>query len=69
MRDNVRKITKAAAIKVYTAVEGLAAGRGKEIKYEGASGPCTFTDIGDIQDCKFRYKVAENGKFKFVSVS
>ena len=29
---------------------------GKEINYEGASGPCDFTDIGDIIDCKFRYK-------------
>jgi branched-chain amino acid transport system substrate-binding protein len=38
---------------------------GKEINYEGASGPCDFTDIGDIIDCKFRYQQVVGGKFKF----
>ena len=28
---------------------------GKDDKYSGASGPCAFTDIGDITDCKFRF--------------
>ena len=27
---------------------------------------CTFTDIGDITDCKFRYNRVENGAFKFL---
>ena len=60
----------AMATKVYTAVDGLAAlKQGKEIKYSGASGPCTFTDIGDISDCKFRYNQVENGAFKFLEVA
>ena len=42
---------------------------GKEINYEGASGPCDFTDIGDIFDCKFRYVKVEGGKFKFLKVT
>ena len=41
---------------------------GKEINYEGASGPCDFTDIGDIKDCKFRFQGVENGKFKLLEV-
>jgi branched-chain amino acid transport system substrate-binding protein len=69
LRDNVRKISQGSGQKVYTAVEGLKAlADGHEINYEGASGPCDFTDIGDIQDCKFRYQQAIKGKFKFLKV-
>ena len=57
-------------MKVYTAVDGLKAlAEGKEINYEGASGPCDFTDIGDIIDCKFRYQQASGGKFKFLKIA
>jgi ABC-type branched-subunit amino acid transport system substrate-binding protein len=70
IRDTVRKITNSDGLKVYTALDGLAAlKQGKEIKYSGASGPCTFTDIGDISDCKFRYNRVEGGAFKFLEVS
>jgi ABC-type branched-subunit amino acid transport system substrate-binding protein len=70
LRDNVRKISQGDGQKVYSAVEGLKAlAAGRDINYEGASGPCDFTDIGDIKDCKFRYMLAENGKFKFLAVS
>jgi len=69
LRDTVRKISQGDGTKVYSAVEGLKLlAAGKEINYEGASGPCDFTEIGDIRDCKFRYQVAEDGKFKLVSV-
>ena len=69
IRDNVRKITNSDGEKVYTAVEGLAALKaGKDIKYSGASGPCTFTDIGDITDCRFRFNRVDNGAFKFIEV-
>ena len=69
IRDNVRKITNSDGEKVYTAVDGLAAlKQGKEIKYSGASGPCTFTDIGDISDCKFSFKRVDNGAFKSIEL-
>lgn len=69
LRDNVRKISQGSGTKVYTAVEGLKLlAQGREINYDGASGPCDFTEIGDIKDCKFRFQVAEGGKFKFLSV-
>ena len=52
LRENVRKISQGAGQKVYMAVEGLKLlAEGKDINYEGASGPCDFTDIGDIQGC------------------
>ena len=51
------------------AVEGLKLlAQGKEINYEGASGPCDFTETGDIIDCKIRYDVAEKGAFKLVKL-
>src|SRR5580704_12032148 len=70
IRDSVRKITNSDGMKVYTAVDGLAAlKQGKDIKYSGASGPCTFTDIGDISDCKFGFNRVDNGAFKLIEVA
>ncbi len=70
LRDTVRKITNSDGAKVFTAVDGLAAiKQGKDIKYEGASGPCVFTDIGDITDCRFRFNQADNGAFKLLEVN
>jgi branched-chain amino acid transport system substrate-binding protein len=55
--------------KVESAVEGLELlGKGKEINFDGASGPCEFTQIGDILDTKFRYERAEKGKFTLLRV-
>jgi branched-chain amino acid transport system substrate-binding protein len=69
LRDNVRKISQGPGMKVYSAVEGLKTlAAGQEINYEGASGPCDFTDIGDIIDCKFRYQQVAGGKFKFLKI-
>lgn len=70
IRDNVRKISQGSGTKVYSAVEGLKLlSQGKEINYEGASGPCDFTDIGDIVDCKFRYNQVNGGKFVLLKVA
>lgn len=70
IRDNVRKVTNSDGEKVYTAIDGLVALKaGKPIKYSGASGPCTFTDIGDITDCKFRFNVVRNGAFTLLEVA
>jgi branched-chain amino acid transport system substrate-binding protein len=69
IRDSVRKISQGGGTKVYTAVEGLALlGQGREINYEGASGPCDFNEIGDIIDCKFRYTRVEKGKFTLLKI-
>ena len=70
IRDTVRKISQGSGSKVYSAVEGLAMlDKGSEVNYEGASGPCDFTDIGDIQDCKFRYMVVKAGALSLVKVA
>ncbi len=70
IRDTVRRVSQGDGTKVYTAVDGLALlAKGTEVNYEGASGPCDFTDIGDIQDCKFRYLVVKNGALNLVKVA
>jgi branched-chain amino acid transport system substrate-binding protein len=70
IRDNVRKISQGGGTRVDSAVEGLKLlAQGKEINFEGASGPCDFNEIGDILDCKFRFEVAEKGKFKLLKIA
>ena len=69
IKDNVRKISQGGGVKVDNAVDGLKLlAQGKEINYEGASGPCDFTETGDIIDCKIRFDVAEKGAFKPVKL-
>jgi branched-chain amino acid transport system substrate-binding protein len=69
IRDTVRKISQGAGVKVDSAVEGLKLlAQGQEINYEGASGPCDFTEIGDILDCKIRIDQAQGAKLKFVKM-
>ena len=70
IRDSVRKISQGAGARVDNAVDGLTMlAQGKDINYEGASGPCDFTEIGDIIDTKFRYEQAEKGKFKLLRIA
>jgi branched-chain amino acid transport system substrate-binding protein len=70
IHDSVRKISQGSGTKVYSAVEGLKLlAQGKEINYEGASGPCDFTDIGDIIDCKFRYNKITGGKPSLLKIA
>jgi branched-chain amino acid transport system substrate-binding protein len=70
IRDSVRKISQGGGQRVDSVVDGLRLlAQGKEINYEGASGPCDFTDIGDIIDTKFRYEQAEKGKFKVLKIA
>ena len=53
-----------------SAVDGLKLlAQNKDINYEGASGPCDFTESGDILDTKFRYEQAEKGKLKLLKIA
>ncbi len=70
IHDAVRAVGNPAGVKVNSAVEGLKLlAAGKDVNFEGASGPCKFTPIGDIENCKFRFEVAEKGKYRLLSVS
>jgi branched-chain amino acid transport system substrate-binding protein len=71
IKDNVRKVSQApGGAKIDNAVDGLKAIAAKQpVDYDGASGPCDFTDIGDIQDCKFRYDQVQGGKIALVKIA
>jgi ABC-type branched-subunit amino acid transport system substrate-binding protein len=70
IKDNIRKISQGAGTKVDSAADGLKLlAQGKEVNYEGASGPCDFTETGDIIDTKFRYEQAEKGKLKLLRIA
>jgi branched-chain amino acid transport system substrate-binding protein len=69
MKDNIRKISQGSGQKVYSAVEGLKLlADGKDINYEGASGPCDFNEVGDITTCRFRYTQVKKGKLEFLKI-
>jgi len=69
IRDHVRKISQGGGTRVDSAAEGLRLlAQGKEINFDGASGPCDFNEIGDILDTKFRYEQAEKGRFKLLKI-
>ncbi|MDA8051338.1 MAG: ABC transporter substrate-binding protein [Rhodospirillales bacterium] len=70
IHDNVRKISQGPGQKVSDPVAGLKLlAAGKEINYDGASGPCHFTPIGDILNCKFLFQVVENQHNKTLFIS
>jgi branched-chain amino acid transport system substrate-binding protein len=70
IKDNIRKIANNDdAMKVDNALDGLKAiADGKEIKYSGASGPCKFSDIGNIIEVAFRTTQIKDGKLGDVKV-
>ena len=70
IKDNIRKIANNdQAMQVDNALDGLKAiGDGKEIKYAGASGPCKFSDIGNIIEVAFRTTQVKDGKLVEVKI-
>ncbi len=66
----MRRVAQGGGDKVESAVAGLKlVAAGKKIDYVGASGPCDFTDIGDITDSKFRYEQVKAGKLVLLKVA
>ena len=70
IKDNIRKIANNdQAMQVDNALDGLKAiADGKEIKYAGASGPCKFSDIGNIIEVAFRTTQVKDGKLVEVKI-
>ncbi len=70
IKDHVRRISQGGGAKVESAAEGIKLlAQGKEVNFDGASGPCEFTETGDILDTRFRYEQAEKGKFKLLRIA
>ena len=69
IRDNVRRISQGSGETVDNVTDGLRAiTAGRAVNFEGASGPVSFDERGDIQGTKFRYEVAENGRFRLLAL-
>lgn len=70
IKDNIRAIAQGDGKEVTNALDGLAALKaGDAINYSGASGPCDFTEKGDITDAKFRYDRIEDGAIKMLKIA
>ena len=70
IKDHVRAVAQGGGDKVESAVAGLKLiAAGKKVDYAGASGPCDFTDVGDITDSKFLYQQVKAGKLVNLKVA
>ncbi|MCR4520731.1 MULTISPECIES: ABC transporter substrate-binding protein [Bosea] len=71
IKEAVRKVSQAqGGAKVDNALDGLKAIAAKQpVDYDGASGPCDFTETGDIADCQFRYEQVQGGKLALVKIA
>ena len=69
IRDHVRRISQGDGEKVDNVADGLRAiAAGRAVNFEGASGPVDFDERGDIRGTKFRFEVAENGRFRLLEL-
>lgn len=69
IHDAIRMVSQGGGEKVYGAAEGIRLLAGKDVNYEGASGPCDLLPSGDIETCKFRFEAVERGKLKLLTIS
>jgi branched-chain amino acid transport system substrate-binding protein len=70
IREHIRAVSQGGGEAVNTAVDGLKAiAAGRKVDYDGASGPCDFTELGDITDVKFRYEQVKAGKMTLVRIA
>ena len=69
IRDTIRRVSQGGGTTVTNVTDGLKAiAAGQKIDYDGASGPCDFTDIGDVTDVRFRYEQVKAGKITLVKI-
>ncbi len=71
IRNALRSVSQApGGVPVETAPDGLKAiAAGQPVAYSGASGPCKFTDRGDVTDSRFRYEQVQDGALKLLKIA
>lgn len=70
IHSHIREVSQGAGKEVTNALDGLKAiAAGEAVNYSGASGPCDFTDLGDISDCQFRYEQVKDGKLTLLKIA
>lgn len=63
IKDAIRKLAAQDGKPVDNAAAGVKIiAAGGSVNYSGASGPCRFTDIGDVAEASFRYEQVKGGK-------
>jgi branched-chain amino acid transport system substrate-binding protein len=70
IKDAIRKLANDSGQRIDNAAAGIKilAGGGS-VNYEGASGPCRFTDIGDVAEANFRYEQIKGGKAVLLKIA
>jgi len=71
IKDNVRRVSQGEnGTKVDNALDGLKLlAQNQTLNYDGASGPCDFTETGNIVDCLFRYEQVRGGKLSLLRIA
>ena len=70
IRDTIRAVSQGGGQTVTDYADGARAlGAGEKINYDGASGPCDFTETGDVADVRFRYEQVRDGKITLLKVA
>jgi branched-chain amino acid transport system substrate-binding protein len=71
LRDSVRGISQDPSGKVVdSAVDGLKLlASGSKVNYDGASGPCEFSENGDVKGVFFRYEQIKGGKLVVTKIA
>lgn len=71
IKDNLRRVSQTpGGRRISNVTDGLKAIAAKQaINYDGASGPCDFTPIGDIIDCQFRYEQVKDGRLTLLRIA
>jgi len=70
VKDSIRTVSQGEGETVDSAVDGLRIiADGGMVNYEGASGPCEFTETGDIADAQFRYEQVRNGTIELLKIA
>ena len=70
IKDSIRKVAQGGGERVDNAVDGLRLiAAGGKVDYDGASGPCDFTEAGDITDAKFRYEQVKGGQITLLKIA
>lgn len=69
-RDNIRRVSQGDGPLVTGLAEGLAAlaAGARGLRYDGASGPCRFNEVGDITEARFRVNQVQGGRLVQVGI-
>jgi branched-chain amino acid transport system substrate-binding protein len=70
IKDNIRAFSNPGGQAVTGAAQALPLiAQKRSVLYEGASGPCRFTESGDISTAFFRYEQIRDGRVALLKIA